>query len=67
MPSQSHVNGPQNGAQTLSGVPAQVLTERVAESLRRAVTYNDARDHENTRKALFEAKDWLDKLKEAMR
>lgn len=51
----------------MSGVPPQVLAERVAESLRRAVTYNDAGDCGNTRKVLFEMKDWLDKLREALR
>lgn len=51
----------------MSGVPAQVLAERVSESLKRAVTYNEARDCEATRRCLHEARDWLNKLREAMR
>ena len=50
----------------MSKAPVDVLAARVAAALQRAVAFNEARDHENTRKALFEARDWLNQLREAM-
>ena len=47
-------------------IPADVLAERVAASLRRAKAFGDAGSHEECRKALTEAKEWLDKLREAL-
>lgn len=51
----------------MNKAPADVLVERVASSLQRALAYNEAGDHENTRKSLIETRDWLNKLREAMR
>lgn len=51
----------------MSGVPADVLAKRVISALERAVVANDNGDQEKARVELETTREWVEKLREAMR
>lgn len=50
----------------MSGPLPHLYAERLDKALQRALAFNEAKSHELTRQALETAKEWLDKLREAM-